>query len=183
MTAGDGALYIGAQRYHDDQHQRRQRGGQGDLEVGAELVLHLRALGRAGGDGGVGNKAEVVAEHGTAHDGGDAQGQVKAGVGGHGHGDGGKQGDGAHGGAHGHGHEARHHEQHRHRQLHRGDGQQEVGDRLRAGASGHAHKDTGHQENEDHGDDVLVTDALSHQLQLFIEADAAVLQARHQQCH
>ena len=183
MTAGDGVLHIGAQRDHDDQRQRRQRGGQGDLEVGAELVLHLRALGGAGGDGGIGNKAEVVAEHRAAHDGGDAQRQVKAGIGGHRHGDGRQQGDGADGGAHGHGHEARHHEQHGNRQLHRGDGQQEIGHGLGAGASGDAHEDARHQEDEDHGDDVLIADALSHQLQLFIKAHTAVLQARYQQRH
>ena len=183
MTTGYSALHIGTQRDHDDQRQRRQSRRQGDLEVGAEFVLHLRTLRGAGGDGGVRNKAEVVAEHGAAHDGGDAQRQVKAGIGGHRHGDGGQQGDGADGGAHGHGHEARHHEQHGNRQLHRGDGQQEVGHGLGAGAAGDAHEDARHQEDEDHGDDVLIADALSHQLQLFIKAHTAVLQARYQQRH
>ena len=183
MPAGDGALHIGAQGYDDDQYQRRQRGWQGDPEVCAELILHLRALRGAGGDGGVGDEAEVVAEHRAAHDGGDAQRQVKAGIGGHGHADGGEERDRAHGGAHGHGYEARHHEQHSDRQLHRSDGQQEVGYCLGTRASGDAHKDTGGQKDQDHGDDVFIADALSHQHQLFIKAHTAILQAGDQQSH
>ena len=183
MITGDGALHIRAQGYGDDQHQRRQCGGQGDLEVCAELILHFRALRGAGGDRGVGDEAEVVAEHCAAHDGGDAQRQIKAGVGRNGHGDGGEERDRAHGGTHGHGYEARHHEQHRDRQLHRSDGQQEVGHGLSARASGDAHKDTGDQKDQDHGDNVLVADALSHQHQLFIKAHTAILQACHQQSH
>ena len=183
MTAGDGVLHIRAQGNDDYQHQRRQRGGQGDLEVCAELILHLRALRGAGGDGGVGDEAEIVAEHSAAHDGGDAQRQVEAGIGGHGHGDGRKERDRADGGAHGHGYEARHHEQHRNGHLHRGDGQQKVSHGLGARASGDAYKDTGDQKDQDHSDDVLVADALTHQHQLFIKAYAAVLQAGDQQSH
>ena len=180
MIAGRHTGHIGAQGDHQDQRQRSQRGRQRDFEVGAELILHLAALGRAGGNGGVGDKAQVIAEHGAAHHGCHAQGQGEAGIGSHRHGNGHQQRDGTHAGTHGDGHEAGHHKQHGHSQLGRRHAQQEVGGSLGAGAAGHAHEDTGGHEDQDHGHDVLVAYAFCHQLQLAVKLDGAVLQTGHQ---
>ena len=187
MVAVGHSIDIGADGDQQDDEQCSQSGGEGDFEVGAELILHLAALGRAGGDGGVGNEGEVVAEHSAAHHGGNAQRQGEAGIGSHGNSDGRNEGDGTYGSTHRHRDEAGYYEENCHSQLGGGNVQQEVGGSLGAGATGDAHEDTGSHENKDHGHDVGVAHTLCHQHQLIVKADGAVLQAGHQygneKCH
>ena len=172
---------VGSQGQRQDEHEGHDGRGQGDLEVLAELVLHLAALALAGGDGGVGDERQVIAEHGAAHDRAHAQRQAEARGSRHGHGNGSDERDGTHRGAHGDGHEAADHEQHGHGELRRNDGQHEVGHRLGRVAPHGAHEHAGGHEDEDHGDDGLIADATAHNHQLVIEGQLAVLEAGHQQ--
>ena len=59
---------------HEDQ-QRQERRRKRDPEIDPELVPHLDPLGLGGSDRRIGNKGEIVPEHGAAHDGPGAQGQ------------------------------------------------------------------------------------------------------------
>ncbi len=167
---------------HDqNDHQRGQRRGQGDPEIAPELILHGAALTVAGGDGGIGNEGQVVAEHGAAHDGADAKRQGEAGNVGNGDGDGHDQRDRAAGGAHGGGDKAGGDKQHSHRRPRGCDGEQEIRDRLRTGATGNADEHTGCQEDQDHRHDVLIAHALTHNGKLFVKLERPVLQARNEQ--
>ena len=171
-----------------DNHNGQESSGQGNEEIAAELVLHRTALTVAGGDGGIGNHGQVVAEHRAAHNGTDAQCRAVACSVGYLHSNGRQQRDGTHGGAHGRGDKAADHKQHCHRKLRRNDGQHEVRHALGTGTSHHAHKRARRKENQQHGDDILIPHALTHNLQLLIKRDAAVLYTggadRHQEgCH
>ena len=177
---GHGSVKLRAQGQHQDEHQGDEGGGKGDAEVFAEFVLHGAALSVAGGDGGVGDKGKVVAEHGAAHDGGNAQRHVKAGGGGYRHGDGSQKRDRSDGGSHGGGDKARHHEKNRHRVLRGDQGKHEIRHALGAASADDAHKGSGGQKDQDHGDNVPVCKPLRHQIQFFVKADLAVLQAGDQ---
>ena len=104
--------HFGAARGREpEQGHGEQGGGQDDEEVHAELVAHLAALGAGGGDGGVRDHGQVVAEHGPAQHHAHEHGHLDAGLGGHAQGDGRDGGHGAHAGAHGRGHEGADEEQ------------------------------------------------------------------------
>ena len=60
-------------------------------------------------------------------------------------------------------------------------GKQQVGHAFGAAAPYHAHKDPGRHKDKNHGDDILIPDALTHQRQLCIKGKRTVLQAGHQQ--
>ena len=83
-----------------DQHQRGDGRRQGDPEIALEFVLHGAALTVAGGNGGVGDEGQVVAEHGSAHDASGTQRRVEAGRLGDFQCNGHDEGDGADGGSH-----------------------------------------------------------------------------------
>ena len=174
-------MHVRAERENEDERQRHQRGGQRDPEVLAEFILHRAALTVAGGDGGVRNEGEVVAEHRSAHDGRDAQRETVPRSGGYRQRDRDDERDGADGGAHRGGHKAAYHEQHRHGILRRDDRQQKIRDALRTAAADDADKYSGGHEYEYHGDDVLVADALAHKLKLFVKAQGAVLKTGDEQ--
>ena len=76
-----------------------------------------------------------------------------------------------------------HHKQDSHGELGGNDVQHEVCHALCGAAANDADECTGAQEDQQHGDDVLVTDALTHDLKLLVEAQTAVLQAGHQDGH
>ena len=61
-------------RIDDKDHQRDDRRREGDLEVDAELVLHLDALCAGRRDRRIGDDGEVVAEHRAADDRADVSG-------------------------------------------------------------------------------------------------------------
>ena len=174
---GDGGVV--PHGHQQNNHQRTQRRGQSDPEITPEFVLHGTALTIAGGDGSVRDKGQVVAEHGAAHHGAHAQGGGEAGHLSHLHGDGGDEGDGAHGGAHGGGHEAGHHKQHRHGEPGGNPLQHEVSHALGGAAAHHAYESAGGEENQQHGDDVLIPHTLAHDGQLFLKGNASVLQTGH----
>ena len=106
--------HVGVERQHEDECERRERGGEGDVEIFAEFVLHRAALPVAGGDGRVGNEAQIVTEHCPAHDGRDTQRQGIAARRGDGDGNGRDERDGADARAHRGGDKAAYDEQHRH---------------------------------------------------------------------
>mgnify|MGYP004418764907 CR=1 FL=1 len=111
----------------------------------------------------------------------DAQRQGIAACRGNGDGDGRDERDGADARAHGGGDEAADDEQHRHGKPGRDDREHEIRHALRARAAHHADEDTGGKEDEQHRHDVLIADALSHQRELVVKAQRAVLAARRQQ--
>ena len=172
---------VRAQAEREDEHERHERGGQGDGEVLAELVLHLAALTVAGGDGRVGDKGEVVAEHRAAHDGADAKRQGEARGVRRSDGDRGDERDRADARAHRGGDKAAHHKEHRHGVPRGNDREHEVRHALGAAASDDADEDAGLHEDQDHRQDVLVADALSHERELLIKGEGAVLQAGDEQ--
>ena len=172
---------VGTERQHEDERERGERGGQRDVEILAELVLHRAALTVAGGDGRIGDKAQVVTEHGAAHDGGDAQRQRIAAGRGDGDGDGRDERDGADARAHCGGDKAADDEEYRDGEFRRDEREHEVGNALRARAAHDADEHTGGEEDEQHRDDVLIADAFAHQHELFIERQRAVLAAGHEQ--
>ncbi len=73
---GPGGLPEGENQDEQEGDQRRR---QGDGEVDPKFIPHGAALAVAGGDGGVGDKGEVVPKHGPAHDRGHTQGNGEAG--------------------------------------------------------------------------------------------------------
>ena len=158
-----------------DQHQRGDGRGQGDPEIALEFVLHGAALTIAGGDGGVGDEGQVVAEHGSAHDASGTQRRVEAGRLRDLQGDGHDEGDGADGGSHGSGDEAGDHKQHRHGEPGGDDVEHEVGDALGGAAPHHADERARRQEDQQHGDDVLISHALPHDDKLFLKGNRPVL--------
>ena len=135
----------------------------------------------AGGDGGIGDKGEVVPKHPAAQHGGHAHGRGKAGGPSHGKGNGGDEGDGSHRGAHGQGDKAAHHEKNRHGKLGRDDGQKKVGHAVCAAPAYHPHKQAGGQEDENHDNDILIAHAFAHEGQLFLQGKGSVLAASHKE--
>ena len=172
-----------AQGQHQNQHKGAQGRRQGDEEVAPELILHGAALTVAGGDGGVGNEGQVVAKHGAAYNGAHTEGQIEVRRSGNLHGNGGEQRNGAHAGAHGGGDEAGHHKEHCHGKLGRNQAQHKVGHALSRVSAHHAYKGACRQENKQHGDNVLVPHAGGHNRELFVKAQAPVLEAGHQNGH
>lgn len=53
---------------------------------------------------------------------------------------------------------------------------QQVGNAFGTAAANYAHKDARRHENEDHGNNVFIPDAVAHQLQLGVKGELAVLQ-------
>ena len=163
---------------HGQKQNQRQRGngrGQGNPEISLELVPHGAALTVAGGNGGVGDEGQVVAEHGPAHDASGTQRRVKAGRLGDLQGDGHDEGDGADGGSHSGGDKAGHHKQHRHGKPGGDDVEHEVGDALGGAAPHHADERPCRQKDQQHGDDVLISHALPHDNELFLKGNRPVL--------
>ena len=177
VLRGGGSL---TQCQQENEYQSAQGGGQGNAEIAPEFVLHGAALAVAGGNGGVGNEGQIVAEHGAAHHRAHAQGGVVARGLSHLHGNGSDEGDGAHAGAHGGGDKAGHHKQNGYREIRRDQIQHEIGYALGRASTHHPHKGTGGEENQQHGDDVLIANPLSHNGELIIETELPVLQAGHQ---
>ena len=66
-----GAAAPQGQDEQDDQGD--QRGRKSDAEIGPEFVLHQNALRLGGGNGGIGDKGQVVSEHGAADNGSDTE--------------------------------------------------------------------------------------------------------------
>ena len=174
-------MHVRIQRQHEDECERRERGGEGDVEIFAEFVLHRAALPVAGGDGGVGNEAQIVTEHCPAHDGRDTQRQGIAAGRGDGDGNGRDERDGADARAHRGGDKAAYDEQHRHGEFRRDDREHEIRHALRARAAHHADEDTGGKEDEQHRHDVLIAHTIAHQRELFVERQRAVLAAGYEQ--
>lgn len=135
-------MHVRIQRQHEDECERRERGGEGDVEIFAEFVLHRAALPVAGGDGRVGNEAQIVTEHCPAHDGRDTQRQGIAARRGDGDGDGRDERDGADARAHRGGDKAAYDEQHRHGEFRRDDREHEVRNALRTRAAHDADEHT-----------------------------------------
>lgn len=161
---------------YKDQRQRGKSSRESDPEVFTELVFHLAALSVAGGDCSVGDEGEVVAEHGSAHDGGDAERQRKAGGLGNSSGDRHEKRDRSDGGSHGRGDEAGNDKEHSDGILCRNPGEHEIGNALCTAPSDNADKRACGEEDQQHCDDVFVPDALSHEGELFFKRDTAVLQ-------
>ena len=129
-----------------------------------------------GGDCRVGDEGEVVAEHGSAHDGGDAERQRKAGGLGNSSGDRHEKRDRSDGGSHGRRDEAGNDKEHSDGILCRNPGEHEIGNALCTAPSDNADKRACGEEDQQHCDDVFVPDALSHEGELFFKRDTAVLQ-------
>ena len=158
---------------YKDQRQRGKSSRESDPEVFTELVFHLAALSVAGGDCRVGDEGEVVAEHGSAHDGGDAERQRKAGGLGNSSGDRHEKRDRSDGGSHGRGDEAGNDKEHSDGILCRNPGEHEIGNALCTAPSDNADKRACGEEDQQHCDDVFVPDALSHEGELFFKRDTA----------
>ena len=165
-------LQHGAAAPADDEedHQGDEGRRQGDVEVHPELILQGDALGLGGGDGGVRDHGEVVAEHGAPGAGTQHHGHAEAALAGKAHGDGHKGRDGAHRRARGGAQEGGDHEHARNQQLHGDDGKAQVDGGVHAAhALGHggegARQDVDHQ----HGEDVLIGGAPGEDAELLIQ--------------
>ncbi len=144
-----------AEDQQEDQGDQRRR--QRHKEVDAELVTHFAALAAGGGNGGVGDHGEVVAEHGAAHYGADDHGEGQTAFFRDANGDGDDGGDGAHRGAGGGAHKGGDDEQAGGQKLHRYQGQAQVhGGFAAAHGRRHIGKGTGQNEDHQHGEDVHV---------------------------
>ena len=113
---------------------------------------------------------------GSAHDGGDAERQRKAGGLGNSSGDRHEKRDRSDGGSHGRGDEAGNDKEHSDGILCRNPGEHEIGNALCTAPSDNADKRACGEEDQQHCDDVFVPDALSHEGELFFKRDTAVLQ-------
>ena len=163
-------------------------GGQGHKEVHAELILHLRTAALGGGDGGVRDHGQVVAEVGATDDRGAHDGGVQAGALGHTDGYGSHGGDGAHGGTDGGGDKAAHQEHTGDQQRNGNEVQSQIDDggfTARGGSS--TLEATGHQINQDDHHNAGVAHVLAEHIQFFTDFDLGGQQQRHgdtgQQCH
>ncbi len=178
LGGGGRRLPRGAQHQieQDDQHG----GGGGNLDVLAELILHLAALAAGRGYGGVGDDGEVVAKHGAGEDGARHQHRIDAGGLGDAEGHGGDGTYGAHGGAHGGGNKGRDEEEPR-QQAPARDQRQTESDRgiHPAGGLGHGGKGARQQIDEAHGHDVAVADPFEEGLQVLVEPLASQHQGQH----
>ena len=149
-------------------------------EVGLELVLHGHALGAGGGDGGVGDEGQVVAEHGTAHNGAADHGHGHAGDVGDLDADGHQGGDRAHGGAHGKGQDAADDEDAGQDHAGRQQLQAQIGSGgHRAHGIGHAGEDAGFQEDEEHQDQRVISAALAEAGDQVIKAHGVLILLPH----
>ena len=176
VILGEGSCVSGGPGGQKNQHHGGQRSGEGDAKVAPELIFHGAALAVTGCDGGIGDEGEVVTEHGTAHHGTDAQGSRKACRMGDLHSDGGQQGNGADAGTHGGGNEAGNHENHNYRKPGGNQIQHEISNALGGAAAHDTHKCACGHEDQQHGNDVFVTNTLAHDLQFLIEGERMVLQ-------
>ena len=86
-------------------------------------------------------------------------------------------------GTHCGGYKAGRHKEYSHGCPCRSYGQKEVGHGLGAASAGDTHKDASGKEDEDHGEDVLIANAMCHNSELFVKAEGAVLEAGHHQRH
>ena len=156
---------------HDQQQHQRYKGRrQGHQEVDPELVPHLAALAAGGGNGGVGDHGQVIAEHGAAHHGADDHCQGQAALFRDSHRNGDHSGHGAHGGAGGGAHKGGDHKQARRQKLHRNQGQAQIHRGLTAAHVGR-HLSEGTRQNVDHqhGQDVHIGRALGKHVKLLVD--------------
>ncbi|MNS60859.1 hypothetical protein D3C72_938700 [compost metagenome] len=175
---GGGGLTGGAQQQVEQDHQHG--GGGGNLDVLAELVLHLAALAAGRRYGGVRDDGEVIAEHGAGENGARHQHGIDAGGLGDAEGHGGHCPYGAHGGAHGGGNEGGDEEEPRQQEPARDQGEAEGDGGIHpAGGLGHGGEGARQQIDEAHGHDVAVTHPLEEGLKVLVEA----LLAQHQRQH
>ena len=173
---GTGAVAAqnGVQDHGDD------GGGQSHEEVHAELVLHLGAAALGGGNGGVGDHGQVVAEVGAADDRGAHDGGVQTGALGHTDGHGSHGGDGAHGGADGGGDEAAHQKYAGDQQGHGDEVQSQVDDgRFAAHGGSGALEAAGHQIDQNDHHNAGVAHVLAEHVQLVADLDLGGQQQRH----
>ena len=165
---------------HDQQdHQRHHRGGDGDEEVDPELVLELAALGLGGGDGGIGDHGQVVAEHGAAGAGAQHHRHTQTALRGQAHGDGHQRRDRSHRGAGGGAQKGGDHKDAGGQQLHRDQGQAQVHRGLHAAHGlGHRGKGAGQDVDHQHGQNVFIGCAPGKDGELLVNALPAHAEGR-----
>ncbi len=186
-----GAGDLGVAGAHEGEQYAGDDGGdQGDQAVHLELIPHVAPGTAGGGDGGVGDHGQVVAEHGAAQNRRDGHAHIGVGSLSNRDRDGSNGGDGAHGGAHGGGHEGGDDEDAHEHKLVRHQAQAQVSGGLHAAhGAGHAGEAAGQQEDHDHDHGVRVGHALAvgvHpvlQAALFAAHQQADQQANHQRGH
>lgn len=180
IFAGNGSRKLCTQRQDQNQNEGHDCSGKCDKDVFAEFGLHGAALTVAGCDGGIGDKGKVIAEHCTADNRADAKRHSEAGSVRNGNCDGSNQGDGTDGGAHCQRNKAADAEENNDAIACGNQREGEVGNAFCTAASDNTDKNTGGDEDQDHGENVLVTDALAHDGKLFVKLHLAVLQTGYQ---
>ena len=163
---------------HDNGDDSRR---QGNEEVHPELVPELAALGAGGGNGGVGDHREVVAEHGAAHAGAQKQGKAQPALFRHAHSDRNNGADGAHGGAGGGAHERGDHEHAGGQEVHGNDAETQIHGGVHAAhGTGHGGEGAGQDVDHQHGQDVLVGGALGEDCEFLIDGALALAEGQQQ---
>ena len=121
------------------------------------------ALTIAGSNGGIGDEGKIVTEHSTTHNGSDAKCCRKTGCSGHFSRDGRNESNGADGGTHRQRHKTADNKQNSNCISSRNQGEGKISHALGTAAADNADENTRLHKNQDHRDDVLITDSLSHQ--------------------
>ena len=147
-----------------------------DAEVLTEFILHSTSLTVAGCDGCIGDEREIISKHGTADDRCDAKGQRETRGLRYGSGNRNDQGDGSNGGSHGGRDKARYHKENSNGKTGRDKRQHQISNAFSTASSNDNDKRSGCQQDEKHGDDVLISDALPHQLQFPVKGKRTVLE-------
>ena len=161
---------------HPEDHHGQKRRRKHDLKVLPELILHLASLGLYCRDRGVRDHGQIVAKHGAADHGSDADSHGKSCLFTDPCSDRRQSRDRPHGSSHGHGDKAADHKKAHHRDMGRQNRQAQIDRTVHAARSGNRPgKCSGAQEDQTHCDNIFIAHASGDDPDLFLESQFPVL--------